>query len=92
MDDQPLALYPLFVLLDVYGRLFFAPGFSESFDNYLAAYPAFEPGATHVEVIPEFLWPENAGSAENIIWIAALTNPEITEIAGDIGTFTFSWE
>lgn len=78
---------PLFVILDVYGEYFCAPTFS-SYNYYTAT---FHPGETTIDVIQEFVWPENAGSANGIIWYAALTDPEITEIAGAMGTWSFSW-
>lgn len=78
---------PVFVVLDVYGMILFAPGFTE-FDQYLME---LEPGQTVIEVLPEFTWPAGAGSAGNIIWYAAMTDPGITELFGDYGVFTFGW-
>ncbi|GEM_PF-3559762 len=86
-----LSGYPLFVVLDVIGVYYFAPSFSD-FDHYLDGYPTFAPGNTDVTVIPEFVWPEGAGSAEGIEWCAALTDPEITTVIGGLGRFTFGWE
>jgi len=91
-DVSPITDHPLFVILDVYGNLFFAPSFNPEFDHYLADYPTFDPGRTTVEVLPVFSWPESAGSASGIQWIAALTNPEITGIVGDYDIFVFGWE
>ncbi len=77
----------LFVILDVKGSYWFAPGFI-SFDCYS---DAFQNGLTTVEVIPEFEWPSGAGSASEIVWYAALTNPEMTELTSPIGVFDFGW-
>ncbi len=79
---------PLFVILDVYGTLFFGPDFSE-FNYYRIFLP---PGRTFVEVLPGFYWPDNAGRAENIRWYAALTDPAVTQIIGEWDVFDFSWE
>ena len=78
---------PVFVILDVYGMYFFAPSFG-SFDYYDDPIP---PGLTTITVLPNFSWPAGAGSATNIIWYAAMTDPAITGLFGSLGTFTFSW-
>ncbi len=78
---------PIFVILDVYGMYFFAPSFGE-FDFY--AMP-IEPGMTTIQVLPPFEWPAGVGSASGIIWYAAMTDPEITELFGGLGMFTFGW-
>lgn len=83
--------HPLFVILDVYGQLFFAPSFGTEFDNYLNAHPIFNPGFTSIEVIPEFTWPSGAGSATGIYLYAALTDPDITQIVGDSDVRTINW-
>jgi len=84
--------YPLFVILDVYGLYFFAPSFNSTFDTYLTQYPSFDPGETHIQILPEFAWPSGAGQASGIIWYGALTNPGMTDLFGELGTFTFGWE
>jgi len=81
--------YPLFVILDVYGALYFAPSFANDVDFYNLVLPVNE---THVTVIEEFIWPSGTGSASGIIWIAALTNPEISEIFGTWDSWDFGWE
>lgn len=86
-DGITLSGFPLFVILDVYGQYFFAPGFNE-FDYYSQS---FQTGKNTVVVIPEFIWPSNTGSADNIVWYGALTSPQITYIYGKLGTFTFGW-
>jgi hypothetical protein len=83
--------FPLFVILDVWGSYFFAPSFSANFDNYLAMHPHFEPGITSLTVLSDFAWPEGAGAAEGIIWYAALTDPEMQNLAGTFGMFEFGW-
>ncbi|MBN1356497.1 metallophosphoesterase [bacterium] len=86
-EGYDLADYPLFVILDVYGMYFFAPSFSD-FDYYIKIFPT---GNTTVEVIPEFTWPEGCGSTSGILWISALTNPEITLLFGELGIWEFGW-
>jgi len=86
-EDSAFEEIPVFVVLDVYGAFFFAPGFTD-FDYYTENIP---PGEKKLDVLPEFIWPEGAGSAEGVVWYAALTNPEKTELLGQMGTFSFSW-
>lgn len=78
---------PVFVILDVYGMLFFAPDFSP-FAYYLIP---LEPGATVIDVLPQFEWPSGAGTATGIRWYAGITNSAFTAIVGDLDTFTFGW-
>lgn len=92
MEGHALTGYPLFVVLNVYGVYFFGPSFSKNPDNYLDEYPSFGIGMTEVQVLPEFEWPEGAGEAAGIVWLSALTNPEMTTLIGDFDTFTFGWE
>ena len=82
---------PLFVLLEAYGQYYFAPGFSKSPDSYLDTHAKFDPGETRIIVIPEFYWPDTGTSADNVRWIAALTDPEVTRVIGSVGTLTFGW-
>ncbi|MBN1297961.1 FG-GAP repeat protein, partial [bacterium] len=89
-DTQSLDGYPLFVILDVAGTFFFAPSFS-AYDNYLATYNSFLPGQTQVEVLPEFRWPEGAGSYNGCMFYAAITNPGMTTLAGKMGMWFFNW-
>ncbi|MBN1550729.1 hypothetical protein JW979_04650, partial [bacterium] len=88
-NPQPgnLVDVPLFVILDVYGIYFFAPSFS-SFDYESVTIGT---GWTRFDVIPPFAWPENSGSATNIIWYAALTDMDITTILGHYDSFVFGW-
>jgi len=78
---------PLFVILDVYGSLYFWPGFSE-FDKKDIDVPL---GSFDETVLPEFDWPAGAGTAEGINWYAAMTNPEMTDLFGEMDIWTFGW-
>ncbi|GEM_PF-3189449 len=79
--------YPLFVILDLMGELYFAPGFSD-YDRFDETYPE---GMSSVTVLPEFLWPDGVGSCWGAVWYAALTNPEITKLHGNWDTMMFGW-
>lgn len=78
---------PLFVILDVYGELFFAPSFGDS-DHYTIN---VLPGRFTLEVLKEFAWPEGAGSAEGITWYAGMTTPEMTDLFGVYDSWVFGW-
>jgi predicted outer membrane repeat protein len=86
-SNSTLNEYPLFVILDVLGIDYCAPSFS-GMDHYEWS---FFPGFTELTVLPEFTWPENVGSASDIVWYAFLANPGMTELASDIGVFDFGW-
>ena len=83
--------YPLFVILDVYGEYFFGPTFSSDFDSYILLYPEFPFGETLVDVIPPFIWPEDAGKASGIYFYAALTDPSVSQIYGKWDSWEFGW-
>lgn len=78
---------PLFVILDVYGSLFFLPGYS-AFDYYSVTVP---PGPYTQIVVPTFNWPSGAGNAGNIWWYAGCTNQSFTELFGGYDAYAFGW-
>jgi len=88
-ENEFLFEYPLFVILDVYGTLFYAPALAQTLDYYLPLH--FPPGQTVFNVVPSFQWPTGAGEATGIYWYAALTNPEITAIFGEWDDWEFGW-
>jgi len=88
-EETSLLGYPLFVVLELLGNYYFAPSFSD-FDHYDPGF-GYPVGETTMVVIPEFFWPEGAGTVSEATWYGALTNPELTDIFGEFGTFTFGW-
>ena len=86
-EGYDLSGYPLFIILQVDDQYFFAPEFND-FGFYDRD---FSQGASHILVLPEFKWPSGAGSFQGAQWLGALTNPEMTEIFGQLGSFEFSW-
>lgn len=85
--SNDLTDHPLFVILGVYGELFYAPTFM-GFNYYLNTY---RKGESTMEIIPAFYWPQDVGSLDNAIWYAALTNPDLTHLYGDMDSFVFGW-
>jgi hypothetical protein len=86
-EGHVISGYPLFVILEIDGSLFFAPEFSES-DYFEKTYVE---GSSFVEAVPAFTWPESAGAYEGAWFYAALTNPGITELASNLEQITFGW-
>ncbi|MBN1355380.1 S8 family serine peptidase [bacterium] len=78
---------PVFVILDVYGTCFFAPSYS-TYDYYVRN---VYPGRALINVLPRFNWPAGAGSASGIVWYAGMVTPDMTEMIGAMGMFTFGW-
>ncbi|GEM_PF-2379012 len=83
----PMTGIPLFVLLEVMGSYYFAPGFS-AFDHYTLSVPT---GFSQQIVIPEFAWPYTAGEGSGVSFLSAMTNPGMTELLGQMDTCPFSW-
>ncbi len=80
---------PLFVILDYFGNLFFAPSYS-SFDSYTIYLPAQD--LLEIEILPEFIWPDgNFGNVSGVVWYAAMTDPDITELFGEMDFWYFGW-
>lgn len=84
--------YPLYVILDIHSTYFYGPRFTTEPDNYLSEISIIPTGLTPIEVLPEFIWPEGTGSESGIVWFGAITNPEVTDLVGEFGSFEFGWE
>ncbi len=78
---------PLFVIIQLLDQFYFAPAFSD-FDYYSID---ISYGLQEIMVLPSFIWPRTSKPMSDITWYAALTNHDITELLGEMGTFTFGW-
>lgn len=78
----------LFVILDVYGSLFFWPEWNEFGYSEMTLQPLAEETIT---VIPEFSWPVSTGSASGIIFYSGMTDPEMIHINGVVTSWEFEW-
>ncbi len=87
---EKLRNLPLFVILELCGEYFFAPSFG-AFDNYLDRFPEFSPGVTTITVVEEFLWPTGFESDCSAKFYAALTDPGVARIIGEMDVWEFSW-
>ncbi len=83
-----LADLPLFLILDVYGELYFMPD-ANDFSFYSMV---FHPGQTILKAVPMFKWPDDAGSASNIIWYAGITDHAFLKLISNVDIAIFGWE
>jgi hypothetical protein len=85
--DASLNDLPVFLILDVYGDLFFMPEAGE-FSYYALNIP---PGQTILKAVPMFRWPEGSGSAGGITWYAGITDYTFQKVLSNIDTCVFGW-
>ena len=88
VSQVPIPDTPVFLLLDVFGDYFFAPGWSTTFDHYTLT---IAPGQAMIEILPAFNWPSGTGSATGLLFYAALTDPGYTQILGEFDSWDISW-
>ena len=79
---------PIFVILDVYGQLFFAP----EFNDFSYMLEDIYPGETVYSIIPPFNWPNNVGEASGLYFYAGMTNESISELFGEFDFWEFGWK
>jgi len=90
-QPQPIEL-PVFVVLDVYGAYWFAPGWrawpDEGIDYYARELP---PGVSGIDVIPQFEWPEVEGTAAGIFFYGAILDATQTQLMGQLAAWEFGY-
>ncbi len=87
--DSPLTVNPLFVLLDVYGQIWFAPDWTQGVNYYP---PPFNPGETELEPISLITWPETGpNNVSGIKFYGALLNEQMSDIVGVWSMKEFGW-
>ncbi|MBN1356017.1 hypothetical protein JXA40_07075 [bacterium] len=77
-----------FLVLDVYGSYFFNPSWRQSVDFETGTFP---PGYSGTETILDFIWPEEAGSADDLIFWLGYYDSAASQVAGDIDMAEFSY-
>lgn len=80
---------PLFVILDIFGELFFAPEFNDF--SYFIIDDLQTSVKQTFEVLPEFTWPEGIQAASGLMWYAGMTTPDMTELLGQLDIYEFQW-
>ncbi|MBN1355685.1 hypothetical protein JXA40_05365, partial [bacterium] len=89
-SPEPLGSIPFFCLLEYVGFYWFYPGWTEQADWELI--DPLVPGTTDKTLIELFTWPSGVGSGSGARFIAAITDPGITELIGQMGEWEFGWE
>ncbi len=85
--QEPLSDLRLFVCLDIGGTMLFAPSF-QGFDYYEVE--TVHPFMTFY-VFDTFTWPDHVGTARDVTWYAFMTNPDFSEIIGNVDSWAFGW-
>ncbi len=82
----------LFVILDVYGSYWFAPSWAYMDDGFDWYSMDLAPGARNiVSVIPDTVWPEGVGSADNLAFWGGLTDGAFLNLRGDFDRVIFGY-
>jgi len=84
---ETYAAQPLGIVLDVYGYYYFYPQWTEEFDPPWISVPI---GCQWLEIL-DFMWPEAAGTANNIFFYGGLLTTELNELLGEYSSVSFSW-
>ena len=87
-EMHDLENYPLFILLQTGDDAFWFMGPPGSDSNIFT----FPEGVSEWEIIPPFPWPDTGTTASELVWYAAVTDPGVTHLVGNVGTYVFSWE
>ena len=83
---------PLFVFFDIgINEYWFWPTWTHYPPDFDYKPISVTPGIQEFQIIPEFTWPDNAGAMDDVQFIGGMTNPEITQLFGDIDVWTFSF-
>lgn len=78
---------PLFVIFEIGGSFYFAPGFSD-FEHYTVTLAPFQ--QQYVDVY-SFYWPVGAGTYSGARIYAGMTTPDYTSLWGSMDEKTFGW-
>ncbi len=89
--EEVISGLPMFIVLDVYDEYWFAPTWTYYEDGIDYYSLEIQPGLEKLIVIDEFLWPPDTGQANGIKFYGAFTDPNVTQLIGNLGNWTFSW-
>jgi hypothetical protein len=78
----------LLVVLDVYGTMYFWPGWTPVPDREFVSVPSRD---SAIDVLQDFVWPQNAGWATGIYFHAGIMNANMTDILSNIDSWRFGW-
>jgi len=77
-----------YIVLDVFGEYFFWPSWTRAVDSQ---YRLLAQGANYTDVILQFVWPTNVGSAYNLVFWAALLDATSGTLLGEVDAVYFSY-
>ncbi len=89
--NDPINWVLIFVVLDVYGEYWTAPSwehFPEHLDYFVFGLPV---GRTVLPVLNEFTWPDDAGDAYNLKFLATITDSKMINILSNIDVWDFGY-
>lgn len=86
--SETLTNVPFFTVLNILDDYWFYPSWKQSIDGILLNSVA--PGQTTHSIIPAFVWPESSGSIPSARFVAAITDPGVTRLEGQLGQWEFT--
>jgi len=89
ITGETLEGYVLFIALEIYGDLWFAPDWRPPHRAPCFYDMSFPPGLTEIIVIPEFIMPELPVSYWGLHFWSILSDPDMTQLLGDMDVWTF---
>jgi len=89
--QNPLTCH-IFIFLDVYGEYWFWPSWISLADGIDFRTESIPAGRSANESILNFIWPENSGAAENILFWAGLLEEGTTTVWGNIAHVSFNFQ
>ncbi|MBN1549942.1 hypothetical protein JW979_00675 [bacterium] len=94
--EEPLDQVAVFIILDVYGYLFFGPSwtlFDPSSGNGMDAWVSDLPtGSRRIDAIPPFVCPEAPRNLYHLYFIGAITDIYVTRIIGAMDTVEWGFD
>ncbi len=88
----PMTQVPLFVLLNVFGEFYSAPGWENIKEDVSWYTLDIQTGTTTQDVLPTFEWPDVAGPVSGLEFYSAITDTAFTQILGTMATWPFGWK
>lgn len=78
----------LILVLEIYGDFYFWPTWDHVFDKNVISLPA---GSSIISILPNFIWPHNAGIARDLFFHTGALNITMTQTLSNIESFQFGF-
>ena len=85
---ESLGQMPVALVLDVYAHYFWYPHWTPDFDTY---YTNITSGVTPISIF-DFQWPDTGTTGDGVFFYGAILDSTLSQIVGDYGVTSFSWE